>query len=598
MLQAVTTQAANALKHAQLFENFERARREESRLLEITNAISQELQLDTLLGKIIDAATDMLDADRATLFIFDAKTNELWSRVARGLDLREIRFPADRGIAGACFTNRAVINIPDAYGDPRFNQAVDQQTGYRTRNILTMPIMTKDLMGVGVIQVLNKRGGAFGRHDERRLGAFAAQAAISLENAKLFDDVLNMKNYNESILKSLSNGVITLDADRHVIKVNEAAQAILAVDQASVENKPLAEVFAADPWVSQSVDKVAGTGATDLALDVDLHIGNDLKSINLSAVPLIDIKEEPIGYMLVLEDISREKRVKSTMARYMPKEVMDQLLLGGADVLGGTVQEVTILFSDIRQFTTIAERIGARETVSMLNEYFTEMVEIIFTHKGILDKYIGDAIMAVFGAPLAGPEDADNAMAVACSMIRTLRRINETRRGRGQHEIEIGVGLSTGEVVPGNIGSPKRMDYTVIGDHVNLSSRLEGATKYYGTPIVFSEFTLEKLHKPGRHRELDLIRVKGKNRPVAIYDTFDYADDALFPQIADVMRVFADGLQAFRARRWRQAIEAFEQVQATAPWDQPSRLYLERCTYYRQTPPDDDWDGVWVMESK
>ena len=190
--------------------------------------------------------------------------------------------------------------------------------------------------------------------------------------------------------------------------------------------------------------------------------------------------------------------------------------------MGGKTQTVSILFSDVRNFTGVSEALGARETVSLLNEYFGVMVEVVTRHGGILDKYIGDAIMALFGAPFAKPEDADHALAVGNGMLVTLRELNGRRSAQGKQPIDIGVGIATGEVVLGNIGSPSRMEYTVIGDKVNLASRLEGANKYYHSKILLDETTVQSLTNGHANclREIDLLRVKGKDRPVAVYESF------------------------------------------------------------------------------
>ncbi|MBI5209778.1 MAG: GAF domain-containing protein [Elusimicrobia bacterium] len=600
LLEALTAQAASALENARLFEKVEKARREEAKLLEVTTAIASELRLDVLLGRIVAVTTEMLDADRSTLFVHDPKTGLLWSRVAEGLAPRDIHIPAGAGIAGACFTSGEAVNIPDAYADPRFNQAVDRKTGYRTRNILAMPVINKEGRCLGVLQVLNKRSGPFAQQDERRLKAFGAQAAIALENARLFADVTNERNYNEAILHSMSNGVVTLDADRAVAKVNEAALRIMRWDAGQVLGRPFADLFMGErnAWLTQALERVSSTGRTDTAMDIEIDARGETISANTTLVQLIGVEDEPLGFMLVIEDISSEKRVKSTMARYMTKEVADRLLTDGADALGGQSQVATVLFSDIRSFTTLSEALGARGTVSMLNEYFTEMVDVIFERKGILDKYIGDAIMAIFGSPFPGPEDADNALKAANDMVRVLRFFNARRRGLGLAEIRIGVGLTTGELVAGNIGSPKRMDYTVIGDTVNLASRLEGATKYYGVEVLVSEATVDKLHDDYLLRELDLIRVKGKNRPVAIYESLDHYPAESRHALERALLAYRKGLLLYRSRDWDGAAEAFEAALAEHPGDGPSAMYLDRCKLYISAPPEPHWDGVWTMTTK
>jgi adenylate cyclase len=286
------------------------------------------------------------------------------------------------------------------------------------------------------------------------------------------------------------------------------------------------------------------------------------------------------------------------MARFMSKEVADQLLAGGESQLGGKAQTVSILFSDVRGFTTLAEALGPRETVSLLNEYFAEMVDVVFRHGGILDKYIGDAIMALFGAPFDKPGDADNAVAVANGMMRTLRTLNAKRGIRGAASIDIGVGIATGEVVVGNIGSPSRMEYTAIGDSVNLASRLEGANKYYGTKVLVDEATLRAMKTTTTVREIDLLRVKGKDRPVAVYEVMGYHDRETRPDLAAMLDAFDEGLSLYRARDWDAAIARFEAVLGLHAHDTPSSMYIERCRHYREAPPDDDWDGVWVLTEK
>lgn len=600
MLEAITTQAAAALENAQLHDRVEKARREEEQMLEVTNAISTELKLDPLLHKIMQATTRILDADRSTLFLHDPATKELWSRVAGGVGAREIRFPDSAGIAGSVFTSRTTLNIPDAYQDARFNQDIDRKTGYRTRNILCMPIISKSGRALGVTQVLNKKGGPFTADDERRLKAFTAQAAIALENAQLFEDMMNARNYNESILKSLSNGVITLNSDRLIIKVNDAASKILRIKEADLIEHPVTELFSGKAaWILESLDNVARSGDTDYTLDTDLELKDGTKvSVNCSVVPLINIKSQPIGFMLIFEDISNEKRVKGTMARYMSKEVIDKLLSDGADALVGTVQEVTVLFSDIRSFTTFSEKIGARETVAMLNGYFSEMVDVVFNYGGILDKYIGDALMAIFGTPFKKPQDPDNAVSVANEMIVALRSYNARRLSAGHETIDIGIGINTGDVVAGNIGSPKRMEYTVIGDGVNLASRLESATKYYGVKILISEFTYNKLKQMPLARQLDLIRVRGKENPISVYDVLDFHTEETFPHLPGVLRFFEAGYKQYRARDWVRAIESFQEALVLHPHDMPSQIYLKRCKHYLANPPADSWNGVWTMESK
>jgi adenylate cyclase len=599
----VRLQITSTDEYADLFRGFNlmtEGLHEEVKILGISQDLMGELHLDLLLERIMRATTDLLDADRSTLFLYDPKSNELWSRFAEGLGSREIRIPANQGIAGSVFSTGQVENIADAAKEPRFNPEVDKATGYQTKSILAIPVVNKAGQRIGVTQVLNKLGGPFTTKDESRLRAFTAQVAIALENAKLFDDVLRVQNYNESILRSTSNAMITLNTERRVVTANAATLKLLKVGSSELVGADARAVFAPpNDWVLTSLTNVETSGERDLVVDAELRIpSGEIASVNLTSVPLIDASQAKIGSMLILEDISNEKRVKSTMSRYMSKEVVDQLLQSGETALGGQIQRVSVLFSDIRDFTTVTESIGARETVSMLNEYFGEMVDVIFRHKGILDKYIGDAIMALFGAPFHGPHDADNAARTAINMIVMLRALNDRRVAANQRPIEIGVGVNTGDVVVGSIGSPKRMEYTAIGDSVNLASRLEGACKVYGVKAMLSEFTVRALTEPIQLRELDFMKVKGKEQPVAIYEALDHHTPVTFPNLNETLACYARGLDAYRKRDWQGARSNFESALLANPNDVPSRVFRDRSAHFAASPPGEDWDGVWVLKEK
>jgi adenylate cyclase len=600
LLKKVTASSGKVLKNAHQFEQTQLAHQNESHLLELASVISSELQLKPLLEKIMEAVTMILNCDRATIFLHDEKTDELWSQVALGMNDQEIRIPAGKGIAGEVFTTGNTVNITDAYKDSRFNQQIDLKTGYRTRNILCMPLINKHGVIIGVTQVLNKRGGCFSRADEKKLRSFSAQASIAIENAKLFNEVLNMKNYSESILRSLSNGVVSLNHMRKIEKCNAIALRILGVEEEQIIGKYADMSFTGDNhWIVDSLRRVIATNASDSFIDAEIYNLQGKKvSVNLSVVPLRNTEDEPMGGLLIIEDLSIEKRMKGTLARYMTKEIADQLLDAEAAELGGQIKELSILFSDIRNFTTISERLGPQETVAMLNDYFTSMVDIVFHHGGILDKFIGDAMLGVFGAPFSSGEDADRAVATAIDMMKALKQFNANRMLKNQEVINIGVGIATDNVLVGNIGSMKRMDYTVIGDGVNLASRLEGATKFYHSDILISEKTCDQLKYRYFIREVDLIRVKGKLRPVKVFEVLDHHDKQSFPNLSAVIDLTHHGIDLYRQRNWHEAMEVFESAIRLNRKDELCKMYVCRCHYFIDNPPDENWDGVWVMTTK
>jgi adenylate cyclase len=601
LLEAMTTQAALALTSGQRDERSRVQAAKEMEFVDLVADITSEIDLDALLLRVMTEATAMLDAERSTLFLHDSRASELVARVAEGNDgVNEIRFPDSVGIAGTVFTSGETINIPHAYADLRFNPSFDAQTGFFTRSILCVPLVNKDGETIGATQALNKRGGPFTAEDEQRLRAFTAQVAIALENAKLFDDVQRVKNYNDAVLESMTNGVVTLDNEGQVVTCNAAGAEILGYEEQEIVGRSVHDLFGKNPGILALVEDVMATSESRSLMDVDIHSGIDERadavSVNVTGVPLrIDTSDE--GTILLLENISNEKRIRSTMARYMDPALADRLVRSGEDILGGTSAVVSLLFSDIRGFTSLTEQLGPQATVSMLNEYFTLMVDCIQSEGGMLDKFIGDAIMAAFGLPTPESDDPDRAVRTAIAMIRSLHEWNSVRAADGKPPIDMGIGVNTGAVVAGNIGSPKRMDFTMIGDGVNLAARLESACKQYDARILISDFTHQQLNGVYRTREIDRVIVKGKTEPVAIHEVLDYHTNETFPNLMDVVNDFRDGIASYRRGAWDAAIGSFQRCLQAHPGDSLSAIYIDRCEQLRTHPPE-TWDGIWVMTSK
>lgn len=600
LIEAITTQAAVALQSNQFVERMMKSRETELEFLDVVADVTSEIDLTVLLRKVMGEATRMLKADRSTLFLNDEKSNELWSQVGEGLDAIQIRLPNHLGIAGAVFTSGKTINIPYAYADLRFNPSFDKKTGYFTRSILCVPVVNKTGKVIGVTQVLNKRGGPFNDEDESRLKAFTGQVSIALQNAKLFDDVQNMKNYNESMLESMSNAVITTNEDGLIVTCNKAGYRIMKVTASDIIAKPFAEFFAgANAWVADKVREIEEDNTTFEMPDAEMHFDDQKISVNVTIQPLMSTEGKKLGSMLMLEDISAEKRMKSTMSRYMDPGIAARLMGSGReeDILGGKSAIATIMFTDIRGFTPITESLGAQGTVGFLNDYFTLMVEEIAKVDGMLDKFIGDAIMAAFGLPIPHDDDEDRAVRAAVAMVNSLWRWNVERKSKGLLPADMGIGLNTDDVVSGNIGSPKRMNYTLIGDGVNLAARLESACKQYGARILISENTFKKLKGTYRIRDIDDVVVIGKSQPIGVYEVLDYHTDETFPNLMEVVNHFKEGRKHYRTGNWDKAIRSFEECLKAHSHDKLSKLYIERCELLKADTPS-NWDGVWRLTSK
>ncbi|MEX2353163.1 MAG: adenylate/guanylate cyclase domain-containing protein, partial [Gammaproteobacteria bacterium] len=282
---------------------------------------------------------------------------------------------------------------------------------------------------------------------------------------------------------------------------------------------------------------------------------------------------------------------------YVPPELVDEMSEDPqAYIHGADSREMSVLFSDIRGFTTLSENLSADDLSELMNLYLTPMTRIIHENRGTIDKYMGDAIMAFWGAPLHDPDHARHAIRSGLAMLERLKGIQDVFQDRGWPEIHIGVGINTGVMSVGDMGSEFRMAYTVLGDAVNLGSRLEGLTKTYGVEIIVGEDT-RKAVEDYVYRELDLVRVKGKDKPVAIYEPVALPEEMSEEELEEI-GMFDQCLQQFRAQDWGAAESGLKVLQKRNPDSLLYSIYLERITLYKQDPPGADWDGVYTHKTK
>ena len=295
----------------------------------------------------------------------------------------------------------------------------------------------------------------------------------------------------------------------------------------------------------------------------------------------------------------KEERIRHIFQKYVPNDVIERFFASPEKMLVGDNRNLSILFSDIRSFTTISEGMAPDDLVNSLNRYFSGQVDIIYNRNGIVDKYIGDAIMAFWGAPEKHSDDALQSVLSGIEMTEAVQKFNENQRKLGKCEFQIGIGLNFGEVTVGNIGSERKMDYTVIGDAVNLASRMEGLTKTYHSDILISESLFEELRKTSpnsglNYRLLDTVAVKGKTKGVRIFTvkkTLTSAEQKIWP-------IHNQGMKLYYNRSFNEAAEKFREVLSIIPGDFNADNLFKRCTEYAAEPPPENWNGVEIMKTK
>jgi len=291
------------------------------------------------------------------------------------------------------------------------------------------------------------------------------------------------------------------------------------------------------------------------------------------------------------------KWITSVFGKYVSPVVIDNLIKNPDKInLGGEKRNITIFFSDIRGFTPISEKLEPEELVHLLNEYLSEMTNIITKDQGLVDKYMGDAIMAFWGAPLDLPNHAEVACSSSLEMMDKLRELQKKWKKDGIPSFDIGIGLNSGDAIVGNMGSFTRFDYTAIGDNVNLASRLESLNKAYGTNILISHHTFKIVKDKFETRKLDAVKVKGKKKPILIYELLSLKD-RLSMENLDFVKIYEESLELYFKKEWKQAIKSFNKALKLKE-DKASIVFISRCQEFVKNPPSKDWDGVWEMKTK
>lgn len=395
---------------------------------------------------------------------------------------------------------------------------------------------------------------------------------------------------HEALLSVMAEGLIEFDPALRVVAVNEAARTILRQPELA-PGKRLYDIFS--DYNIETGDLVrsllaAGEEAKGIEVEFSAEDGHWIP-LRLAVTPVPTETGAEAGGLLVFEDTSRERTLRQMLERTASRDVASQLLAQGKSDLGGTVVRATVLFGDIRGFTALSEQLGPQGAVALLNEYFSFMEDVVTGKGGIVDKYIGDAIMALFGIPESAGNDTAKALGAAQTMLTALDLFNQRREAAGR--VRIGIGIATGDVIAGNIGSPSRMNYTVIGDAVNMASRIESLTKSYGSRILICENTRRDLDATVPLRQLDRIRVRGQRSPTTLYEVLSAEEAAA----AGWLQAFEAGRAAYAAGRFEEALVGFAAALAHRADDTAAALLAERCRQLMAAAPA-AWDGVWQTD--
>ena len=519
ILEIIAGHLTKALYNYQLLNEVEKKKTEINlkllqleTLFDISVAISSVLDVEELCEDVLWRSVGILNASKGVILlqsegspILNPLANFNWVEDIPMLSKKLAIFKSiDENKIGEVFTENQKKPIQKKLGE---------------QNLIIAPISAKNkTQGYMILCNKETRKGIepFSATDLDLLTALCNQAAVAMENAKLFKEITKEKQFNESILGSIATGVITLDNLGEVDSINSAGLKILKTEKDNVVGNHYMYLFEKDEELLELIANSEIENKVGSELGISLNTVSKDTVINASVSPRLDPEGNKQGSVIALEDISDVSKVKNTFKRYVSKQVVDELLGDDGKLnLGGEQREVTILFTDIRGFTSMSEKMKPERVVTTLNEYFSDMIDIVFKNNGTLDKIIGDELMVLYGAPISGDNDTVRAVETAVEMQHKIKELNIDRKKRKEPPILVGAGINKGLVVSGNIGSRDLMDYTVIGDTVNVASRLCAAAG--PGEIMVSSSVYGATKKEFSYDKLEPIKVKGKEKKVPVF---------------------------------------------------------------------------------
>jgi len=463
---------------------------------------------------LLERMVETLDVGGGFLLLKEEVTGELDTGVHLGIEEEEIRRirASDRGdlLAEVIGTGRSCM----------LNGIGEKLSGVSFRHLMLIPLKGGEET-LGVLGVLDKesREGVvpFGEEDQRLAYSFANQAGIAVANARLYRGIRDARDYTQNVLTSISSGVISTDLEGRIESVNRPARRILGIEGDEMVGRSYRELSDRlnNDEIGDLIGSVLSTGVGEQATDLECRTDSRSLVMDVSVSPLKDQEESVRGLVIALEDLSEEKRIRDTFKQYVSGQVVD-MLLETPPTLGGEERDVVVLFSDLRGYTPMLEKLGPKEVVDTLNEYYERMFDVVFRHDGTVKDMAGDGLMVLYGVPIILGDEMDRAIRTALDMREALHELNDQRSEAGKDPLGMYIGISTGRVLAGNIGSRRRMDYTVVGDAVNLAKRLVDLAAS-GQMLVCKD-VYEQIKDRFRVEYLRNIPVYGKRMPVDIYE--------------------------------------------------------------------------------
>ncbi len=495
-------------------------------LVEVARVINSSLDLGEVLNRVMDEIIGLTGAERSFLMLVDPETGELEFQAARNMDQETIddtAFEISKSVVYRVAQEGEPIVTTNAQLDPRFS-AQESIISYNLRSILCVPLRVRDRV-TGVVYADNRiRTGLFDDRDRDLLLAFADQAAVAIENARLFESVTEAKALMDNIFASIASGVLTTDIADQITLVNRAAERILGIPAQKVEGRPYNQALPAlrsalEPLMNQVRQENRAIPAQELEPELP---SRGRVTLRLSLSPIRDPNQEWLGTAVVMEDLTEQRRlearerfIRETFQRYVSPAVVQRLIEDPSQVkLGGHRQEITIFFADIRGFTSFSEHLDPEELVEVLNHYLSFGAEAVLAEEGTLDKFIGDAVMAIFNAPLPQPDHTLRAVRAALSMREMIKEHHQ--KVPPAERLSYGAGIAVGEAVVGNIGIPQQLNYTAIGASVNLAKRLQENAA--GGQILLDQQAYERVKEFIEVRPLESIDLKGFTTPIQVYE--------------------------------------------------------------------------------